>query len=163
MIDIEELFKNKYRNYVKIFTRITGGNHHDAEDIVMEGFERAVRLQRSYDPKKGSPSTWMNSIVFNCFRDHSRSDKEKQNMINSEFSVEDVAEDLNVNTNPHVREYIESKIAEIKNEKHRSVVELFFLLGFTSLEICQIEQGVSRTNVTTIINRFKEEVSNEKI
>jgi hypothetical protein len=49
-------------------------------------------------------------------------------------------------------------ILRTENQKHRRILELFFMLGYNSSQIASIEEGVTRTNVTTVVNRFKKEL-----
>ena len=55
-------------------------------------------------------------------------------------------------------ELIPQLIKTVESEKHRRVLELFFILGYSSKEISEIEERVSISNVTTIVGRFKEKL-----
>lgn len=45
------------------------GDGPDAEDVTSEAFERAVRYRSSYDPRKGSPVSWLIGIARRCLAD----------------------------------------------------------------------------------------------
>ncbi|HVS84913.1 MAG TPA: sigma-70 family RNA polymerase sigma factor [Gaiellaceae bacterium] len=45
------------------------GDGPDAEDVTSEAFERALRYRDSYDPKRGSPLTWLVGIAARCISD----------------------------------------------------------------------------------------------
>ncbi len=45
----------------------------DAEDVVSEVIERALRYRASYDSKKGPPIAWLTGIASNCLTDRARS------------------------------------------------------------------------------------------
>jgi RNA polymerase sigma factor (sigma-70 family) len=48
------------------------GNRAQAEDIVADTFERALRARRRFDPRRGSEKTWLYSIALNRLRDLAR-------------------------------------------------------------------------------------------
>jgi len=41
----------------------------DAEDVTSEVFERAIRYRSSYDPRRGTPVTWLLGIAKRCIAD----------------------------------------------------------------------------------------------
>lgn len=43
-----------------------------AEDLLADTFERALRAQRRFDPRRGSEKTWLYAIALNLLRDHAR-------------------------------------------------------------------------------------------
>jgi RNA polymerase sigma factor (sigma-70 family) len=43
-----------------------------AEDVAADTFERVLRAQRRFDPRKASQKTWIYSIALNVLRDHLR-------------------------------------------------------------------------------------------
>jgi RNA polymerase sigma-70 factor (ECF subfamily) len=45
------------------------GEGPDAEDVTSETFERALRYRDSFDPRKGSPLTWLLGIARRCIAD----------------------------------------------------------------------------------------------
>lgn len=146
---------------VKMMTRLTKGDHAAAEDIVQEAFLRAIMFEKSYDRKRASYRTWFNGILWNCLRDHNKLLRGTPPTEAGDFSAEDVAGELNLLDTPETNNYVRNQIKLVKNLKHRRVLELFFLLGYTSNEITQIEEDISVTNVTTIVTRFKENLKTE--
>ena len=58
------------RLYAYVAYRIGPGP--DAEDVVSETIERALRYRDSYDPRKGPPIGWLIGIAGNCLSDHAR-------------------------------------------------------------------------------------------
>jgi RNA polymerase sigma factor (sigma-70 family) len=48
------------------------GNRAEAEDIVADTFERAMRARRRFDPRRASEKTWLYSIAVNRLRDLAR-------------------------------------------------------------------------------------------
>lgn len=146
---------------VKLMTRLTKGDHAAAEDIVQEAFLRAIQFQGSYDEERATYHTWFNGILWNCLRDYNRSLRGDPAPAGGDISADDVAEELDLLDTPEGQQYTRNQIELVKNDKHRRVLELFFLLGYTSKQITQIEEDVSVTNVTTIVSRFKEDLKPE--
>jgi RNA polymerase sigma-70 factor (ECF subfamily) len=48
------------------------GDRAQAEDLMAEAFERALRSRQRYDPAKASAKTWLYAIAINCLRDQRR-------------------------------------------------------------------------------------------
>jgi RNA polymerase sigma-70 factor, ECF subfamily len=55
------------RVYAYVAYRV--GDGVEAEDITSETFERALRYRESYDPRKGTPATWLLGIATRCVTD----------------------------------------------------------------------------------------------
>ncbi|HKI92222.1 MAG TPA: sigma-70 family RNA polymerase sigma factor [Gaiellaceae bacterium] len=45
------------------------GDGPDAEDVTSDAFERALRYRSSYDPRRGSPASWLIGIARRCLAD----------------------------------------------------------------------------------------------
>lgn len=150
-MDIQQLYVENSQNQIKMMTRILRGDWAQAEDVVHEAYARALQYQDSYDPKRAKISTWFNKILFNALRDVQQEYNNRPQETTEEVSTEDL--DMK-----EIDERVVQAINKVKNEKHQSVLWLFFVKGYNSKEISQIEDEVSQTNVTTIINRFKSEV-----
>lgn len=58
------------RLYAYVAYRIGPGP--DAEDVVSETIERALRYRSSYDPRRGPAIGWLIGIAANCLSDHVR-------------------------------------------------------------------------------------------
>lgn len=58
------------RLYAYVAYRIGPGA--DAEDVVSDTIERAIRFRRSFDPAKGSPAAWLVGIAAREIADHVR-------------------------------------------------------------------------------------------
>jgi len=156
MHEIEELYLSIYKQKVNTMGRILGGDYSAGEDVTQEAFCRAWKFYPSFDPNIGKLETWFNAILYNSLRDYQREMKGEPSSQAKEISPEDVL--MNINTDFTL---IRKEIGEIRNNKHRRVLELFFIMGYTSTEINQIEEKVSVSNVTTIVNRFREDISDE--
>lgn len=151
MDKLEELYNNTSRGHIKMMTRILNGDWAAAEDVVQEAYTRAISYYSSYDSNRGSLTPWFNRILFNALRDIQREYKAvAQHSVKEEFSIEDVI------TSADQLDSIVSNIEEVVNEKHQRVLYLFYVLGYNSREIAEIEDDITQSNVTTIVARFKE-------
>lgn len=157
---IEQYYKNEYLNKVKIICRILQGDFSSAEDVVQEAFYRALKFHKSYDNRRGTIDKWFNSIMFNYLREHQKFMKNIPTNHSEEICPEDVLQQLMLQPSDESRGLIIKHIREVKNEVHRRVLKLFFINGYTSTEISQIESKMTPNNVTTIVSRFREGLIN---
>jgi RNA polymerase sigma factor (sigma-70 family) len=153
---IENYYRNSYKDKVIIMSRILRGDLESAEDIVQEAFYRALKFKSSYDPSMGTLDKWFNSIMFNYLREHQKSQKNSPESGSTCISAENILNELGIEKKKENQEQIQLALNSVKNLSHRRVLRLFFVLGYTSTEISQIELDMTQTNVTTIVNRFKE-------
>ena len=151
MSELEKLYRETFSGHVKLMTRILGGDHAAGEDVVQEAYARALKYWPSYDPKRGPLKPFFNKILFNALRDIQREYKNRPTEDSEAFSAEDIL------PNPtHSYDNIIELIETVENTNHQRILYLFFVLGYNSREISQIEEKMTQTNVTTILNRFKE-------
>ena len=136
---------SKSWNVTKI-RRLLNYNKDLAEDIIQDSYIRAIDYLDKYDKNKGTIATWFNRILFNNLRDLQ---KEMGSTIPLSESIM-----LNVASPVDVR-LVEQELYSIKNYNHRRVVQLFYINGYTSKEISQL-MTMSRTNITTVCNRFRD-------
>lgn len=153
MHDIEALYIRVYRHKVNLMSRILQGDYPAGEDVVQEAFTRAWRFYPSYDQERGEIEVWFNSILFNSLRDYQRQKRGDPPPNSQDISPEEVLQEEAL-----VNDLIPENIAKISNPAHRRILNLFFTMGYNSADISQIEPKMTQTNVTTIVNRFKERV-----
>lgn len=159
---IEEYYKEVYRDKVKLITRILKGDKAGAEDVVQEAFCRALKFCDSYDRMRGTIDKWFNSIMFNFLREHQRMMHNRPTGKSKDISAEEVFKELHLQSNSASRELIISHIHKVVNESHRRVLKLFFVNGYTSTEISQVESDMTVNNVTTIVSRFRKAILEEQ-
>jgi RNA polymerase sigma factor (sigma-70 family) len=157
---IEDYYKNNYEKKLKLVSRILRGDLYTAEDVVQEAFTRALRFYPTYDDNRGTIDKWFNSIMFNAMHDLQRSAIGLSHHQPENLSVSDLLEDLALTYHPELNNYLLKNIEQVSNEKHKRIFELFFIMGYTSKEISQIEYKTTQTNITTIIMRFKDKLKN---
>jgi RNA polymerase sigma factor (sigma-70 family) len=158
---IEELYKKNYNKYVNIMARILHRDYAAAEDVVQEAFCRAWKFRHSYDENRASLETWFNKILFNSLRDVQMEMRGNPLEMPQEVSAEDLFPAPDYWKNPEFGKMIRDKVEGVDNPKHRSVLFLFYIMGYTSTEISQIEEGVSVTNITSIVSRFRNKLTKE--
>ena len=142
-MDIQDFYEKNFQRQVRSIQRILKFGKDQAEDIVQSAYVKAMTTD-TFDPKRGSLNTWMNKIIFHELRDLQRQP------INSPLN-ENIPDNTHV---PYEFIVLEKEIPRVPNEKHRKVIELFYLRGYTGQEIQELT-GISVSNVTTICNRFK--------
>jgi RNA polymerase sigma-70 factor, ECF subfamily len=67
-----ELMYREHRERLFGFLVYRTGNRALAEDLLGDVFERAFRARGSFDPRRGSQSSWLFAIAVNRLRDHHR-------------------------------------------------------------------------------------------
>ena len=154
MINFESFFKEVSLKKVKMIARILNGDYETAEDVVQEAFARAIKFQYSYDEKRGPLDKWFNTILFNSLRDQQRQDRGLPQE-NSELVPDEASLLFSLTVE---KDKIPLWISRVKNEKHKRILTLFYIQGYSSKEISQIEKQTSQTNVTTVVQRFREEL-----
>ena len=137
---IEDLYKSKYEDLVRIYKSRAGAN--DVEDVVQEGFYRALLYKDSFNPTYISLSNWLTSILNNCLRDMLREKRDGAAMHDSEHepTIDDRC--------PSDTE-LETKIVkdiEAKGGDTRQILWLYFIMG-NKLEEIQRVLGCSYHNV----------------
>ena len=153
MHPVEKLYREVRKKKVSLISRILGEKA-GAEDVVQEAFCRAWKYWPSYNEELGSIETWFNSLLFNALSDY----KKRSRMVyqeTGEVSANDLLTEDYLKKHERI---ISALIGNVKNDKHRRVLELFYLLGYTSREIAEMELGVSETNVRTIARRFRDKI-----
>src|SRR5919202_4729111 len=69
--DFERLYADEAAGLFSFLAYRTG-DRAQAEDLLADAFERALRARRRFDLKRGSAKTWLYAIALNLVRDHAR-------------------------------------------------------------------------------------------
>lgn len=152
---IEELYTDHYSTYVRLMNKILKGDYETAEDIVQESFEKAFRNSNQFDPNKGRIRTWFNKIMYTTLVDYQRRNKDIETKPPDNVSNYEVVYDLPISMRDGIDKLIDEEISKVRNKKHRKVLHLFFIKGYTSKEI-SVHMSISQSNVTTIVTRFRQ-------
>lgn len=71
----EDKFERLYAEHAQplfAFLSYRTGDRVQAEDLLADTFERALRARQRFDPRRASEKTWLYAIALNCARDHLR-------------------------------------------------------------------------------------------
>lgn len=146
MIDFDHLYKVVYKQSVNKIHRILRMNKSDAEDVVQQAMLKAIKYQGTYDSKLGTPRVWFNKILYQQLKDF------KAGFVDM-IHLDD--ELLVGNLKPEIILHIDNELKSVHNYNHRCILELFYRNGYSVNEIAKI-MDCSRSNVTTVCNRFKQ-------
>lgn len=154
MIDLDTFYNENHVKHVNIMTRLTGSR--DAgEDVVQEAYMRAWKYQGSYQPRKAELNTWFNTILYNALRDFKK--LEKLGGVVVDDDVEEVVEHVPYE---RIQEHLQLVWEEInnmtRNTRHKRILYLFYILGYTSRDISEIEKDITQVNVRVISKRFRD-------
>jgi RNA polymerase sigma factor (sigma-70 family) len=122
------------------------GNRSLAEDLAGETFERAFRTWRRFDPRRGSPRTWLCQIARSAALDHFRSE-ERRRRREERFAREASA----VEEPPAVPGELGEALA-LLSPAEREVVALRVLLDIDGPSTARL-LGISRTACSTRLSR----------
>lgn len=128
-----------------------------AEDVVQEAFTRAITFIHSYDETCGPFSSWFNTILYNTLFDLRRQSRPGPHTEVEELCVADVINSTTDNSEL-ISKHIVQEIELVSNEKHKRVLTLFFVYGYSSKEISLMMEKTSQTMVTTTVMRFKDKL-----
>jgi len=147
---IEEMYEAKYDDLVRIYKSRAGAN--DVEDVVQEGFYRALLYKDSFNPTYISLSNWLTSILNNCLIDMLKEKRDGAAMHDSdtEPTIDDRC--------PSDVE-LEAKIVadiEKKTPTARQILWLYFVMGNKLDEIQKILGGSYHT-IDVYTRRFRQE------
>jgi RNA polymerase sigma factor (sigma-70 family) len=123
------------------------GDRFVAEDLAGETFERAFRLWHRFDPRRGSPRTWLCQVARTVALDHFRSEKRRQRREQLAASPERVEDQPLEGLSP----LLESALREL-SAGEREVIALRVILDFDAATAAGM-LGISTTNCTTRLNR----------
>lgn len=155
MIDLNTFYIENSERQTHLMSKLAGSIE-SGEDVVQEAYTRAWKYQGSYNPRKAELKTWFNTILYNTLRDFRKEDKLGGVVMESKH--DEIAEVVPYEKIQEHLFLLWGEINNLTNERSRRVLYLFYILGYTSKEISEIEEGVSQSNVTTISNRFKQTV-----
>lgn len=152
MEKLELYYKENFDGLVKKTNRVCG-NYHDAEDIVQDAFERAVK----YIHTCKDMDRWFNTILRNTYRDFVR---RKMNWPVTK-PIEDCFDELEAVIVDYASPSMLKSVMEMvdrEGEPNRTILTLHIQWGFSQGEICCLVDNVSISNVNNTLNRFKQKV-----
>ena len=151
-MDLEQFYRDNHEKHINIIAKIIGRDVHTAEDVVQDAYAKAFKYKDTYNPKFGKVNTWFNRILFNTLRDYQR--KYKQNLKVVNRFIDEVSEEDQLVEFHEAPPSFEECLDDMSNTKHRKIVVLHYILGYTCREVASAEQTTVQ-NVTTICSRFR--------
>lgn len=153
-IELVRLYETSSDMYIKRMYYRTK-NILDAEDIVQDAFERALRYYDSYSSRgDGNLTAWFETVLTNAQNDHMRN--QRRLGMTTEYDEE-------LDTPVEMDEWGEDMIKRVKallvtkNPEVRSVLQLYFFSEYKPREIGNVVE-LSPANIRKIIERFKKEL-----
>jgi RNA polymerase sigma-70 factor (ECF subfamily) len=129
------------------------GNRSVAEDLTGETFEKAFRLWRRFDPRRGTPRAWLCRMARNTALDHFRTEERRRRR------EERYAHDLRDSEEPALGPGpLEQALARL-SPSEREVVALRVLLeldGPTTARVLGISATACSTRLSRALKRLEE-------
>lgn len=150
---IENHFKEHYRKYYKI-AQFRCGNEWDAEDILQDAYENALRYCGSYSGEDFD--AWFYRILTNALKDFRNASKGNQTV-----PLEDVEEESIPDY--HLGEQVLQEIHQLIKAKSpvlKEVLTLHFKYNYSAIDISRITD-YSYSNCHQIIRRFSKEIKDK--
>jgi RNA polymerase sigma-70 factor (ECF subfamily) len=133
------------------------GDRSAAEDLTAETFEKAFRSWRRFDPRRGSPRTWLcriaRSVAVDWFRAETRRRKREETYARDVSLIEELGDGL-----PPA---LEEALREL-SPAEREVVALRVLLeldGPSAARVLGISQTACSTRLSRALRRLEERMS----
>jgi RNA polymerase sigma factor (sigma-70 family) len=121
------------------------GEGADAEDVVSEVFERALRYRDSYDPSRGEPVAWLIGIARRCIDDMLRA----RPMVTAD--VPDVADPADLEEQAIRRLSLAREVARL-DVSDRELIALRFGADLTARQIGEL-LGMTKNAVDVALHR----------
>jgi RNA polymerase sigma-70 factor, ECF subfamily len=135
------------------------GNRSVAEDLTGETFEKAFRLWRRFDPRRGTPRAWLCQIARTTALDHFRSEERRRRR------EERYALEASGGEEPSLGEgVLEASLAQL-SAAEREVVALRVLLeldGPTAARVLGISATACSTRLSRALKRLEEMMSDAR-
>ncbi len=136
------------------------GNRSVAEDLTGATFEKAFRVWRRFDPRRGTPRAWLCRIARGVALDHFRAEKRRRGR------EERYARDLPTAEEPAFGDgMLASALSEL-SPAEREVVALRVLLdvdGPTTARVLGISQTACSTRLSRALKRLEEMMSDARV
>lgn len=161
---IEEHYRERRDNLVKIFANRAGGDY-NAEDVVQIAFERALRYKSSFRPDVQEFGAWFNTIINNSLRDF-KMDERRMGMggakdvvfggrceLEEGTTLSTELDGMSRDTIALIKKDIESKDMPV-----RQALFLYLFRQYKPREIAKV-LDMSNGSIRQAVMRFKAEVS----
>jgi RNA polymerase sigma-70 factor (ECF subfamily) len=138
------------------------GNRTVAEDLAAETFERALRRFKRFDPRRGTPRTWLLTLARSTALDHFRSE-ERRRRREGTYALHEVDTDEDDNFGHGLSPAIEAALQSLSSGE-REVVALRVLLdleGETAARVLGISPTACSTRLHRALQKLEERVRDD--
>jgi RNA polymerase sigma-70 factor (ECF subfamily) len=135
------------------------GNRSVAEDLTGETFEKAFRMWRRFDPRRGTPRAWLCRIARNAALDHFRTEERRRRR--EDRYARELPESEETAIGPGA---LEAALAKL-SPSEREVVALRVLLeldGPTAARVLGISATACSTRLSRALKRLEELMSDAR-
>jgi RNA polymerase sigma factor (sigma-70 family) len=153
---IEKDYRKNFSKYVLQMT-FRAGSVADAEDIINDAYERAIRYSNSFK-EDGDYNTWFGRIRYNCLKDHR---KKERGVAVVEFDEYDFEGTDCTQFTDEQRVQIQ-KLLETKSPEQQEILHLHFNLNYSAMDVCAV-LGTLYPATHQCIRRFREELKEEHV
>lgn len=148
---IEEHYQKNFGMLCKRYARSTGSDA-QAEDIVHDAYERAMKYYGSYDGSKEF-ERWFSLILRNSYRNYLRQEHGQPTEPLDEFVLEGVECDGLIR---RIWKEVEGFIEEA-NPRHVEILTLHYLKDYPITDISYITEN-TLSNCTQVVSRFRKKI-----
>jgi RNA polymerase sigma-70 factor (ECF subfamily) len=150
-VDFDDLYGQHFRA-IYAFVAYRVGNRTAAEDITAQVFEKAWKSLGSYDPDRGSVSSWLFTIARNSVIDYIRREqRQRENTLNDDVDAGRI-EDPQLQLEDKERQQLLGEALSSLDERGREIIAMKFGASMSNMDIGAV-LGLTPTNVSTILYR----------
>lgn len=151
---LEKFYRENRFRLVKIMSN-RAGSVSNAEDVVQDAFERALKYSNSFQPEKQKLGAWFNTILNNALRDFKVN--ERRMGMSVEYDERKDEGDFVLELEEDILESVKKDIAEKSYPLSRALY-LYFFCQYKPRDIVQV-LPISNTYVRTGVKEFKQQMS----
>jgi RNA polymerase sigma-70 factor (ECF subfamily) len=165
--DAASAFVRRHQRRVFGLARTIVGDDRTAEDVAQEAFVRVWKHAASYDPRRGSVTTWLLTITRNLAIDSVRVRRPVTVDPDVLVGLDRASEDRGLQELAELGDDVARLrliLARLPAEQRRAIV-LAGLLGHTAREVGEIEQiplGTAKTRIRTALIRLRAAMAEEE-
>lgn len=157
MIEVIEAHYAKNFNKYVLQMSFRAGSVQDAEDIVQDAYERAIRYSNSFSEDKDF-DTWFGRIRYNCLKDNRKKERGFAMVEYDELDFE--GSDCTQYTDEQMKQV--GRFLKSKSPEHQEILHLHFNLNYQVSDICAV-LGTPYPATHQTIRRFREELKEHHV
>lgn len=154
---MEQLEQHYKENRVKLLKRLTfrAGTEWDAEDILHDAYERAIKYASSFDGREFGP--WFNTIINNALKEHKNASKGHHIQFDEE---EEEGTPCSQYSEQAIREIYQ--LIKTKAPVQQEILNLHLKQEYSAIDISRITD-YTYSNCHQVIRRFREELKGKYV